>query len=268
MILLDGKSLAQNKLFQLKEKIAKFSSPINLDIVLVGNDPSSIKYVELKQKKATEIGIGGQLYRLPKNTSVDKLQEIIQALNQNPETSAFFIQLPIPNLKDSSILLNQILPNKDADGLTAVNLGLLFQQNSAAIAPATAMGILDLFDSYKISLDTKKVVVINDSPIVGLPLLALFNARHATVTLCHRHTQNLSAITQEADILISATGVKNLVTADMIKDGVVAIDVGGGDIDFANVSKKSAYITPTFGGVGPLTVASLLENTYLLTIRK
>ncbi|MFA5025144.1 MAG: bifunctional 5,10-methylenetetrahydrofolate dehydrogenase/5,10-methenyltetrahydrofolate cyclohydrolase [Candidatus Shapirobacteria bacterium] len=267
MILLDGKILAQNILLELKEKISKLSQPINLDIVLVGNDPSSIKYVEIKQKKASEIGIGGQLYHLPETTSVEEISELISALNQNPKTSSFFIQLPVPGIVDTSPLLNQILSSKDADGLTSINLGLLFQQNSTAIAPATAIGILDLLDSYEINSESKNVVVINDSPIVGLPLLALFNARHATVTLCHRHTQNLSMVTKEADILISATGVKNLVTGDMVKDGVIIVDVGGGDVDFENVSNKSAFITPTFGGVGPMTVASLLKNAYLLATR-
>ncbi len=268
MILLDGKTLSKNILSNLKEKISQFSSPINLDIILVGNDPSSIKYVELKQKKASEIGIGGHFYHLPQDTSPEEIIKVISALNLNPETSSFFVQLPIPNISDSSTILNNILPEKDADGLTSINLGLLFQQHENAIAPATAIGIIRLLDQYQVKIDGQKVVVVNDSPIVGLPLLALFNARHATVTLCHRHTKNLSEMTCQADILVSATGVKNLITANMVKDGVVAIDVGGGDIDFENVSKRSAYITPTFGGVGPMTVASLLENTYILATRK
>ncbi|MFA6007255.1 MAG: bifunctional 5,10-methylenetetrahydrofolate dehydrogenase/5,10-methenyltetrahydrofolate cyclohydrolase [Candidatus Shapirobacteria bacterium] len=268
MQLLDGKALAEKKLADLKLKIEDCGLKINLDIILVGTDSASIKYVELKQKKAAEIGIGGQLYRLPENISLEELQKLIAALNQNPQSSAFFVQLPIPNLSDTSTLLNNISPQKDADGLTAVNLGLLFQQNKSAVPPATAIGILNLLDEYQINLESKKAVIINDSPIVGLPLLALFNSRHATVAICHRYTKDLLTITRDADIIVSATGVKNLVTADMVKDGVVAIDVGGGDIDFAAVSKKSSYITPTFGGVGPMTVASLLENTYLLATRK
>lgn len=267
MILLDGKLLAPKILSELKEKISKLSFPINLDIVLVGNDPSSVKYVELKQQKASEIGIGGHFYHLSENTSPQELEKIIEALNNNHETSSFFVQLPIPNIFDSSSILNKILPGKDADGLTSINLGLLFQQHLNAVAPATAIGIIKLLDEYKINLEGKKIVIVNDSPIVGLPLLALFNARYATVTLCHMHTQNLSEVTQRADILISATGVMGLITASMVKDKVIAIDVGGGDIDFESVSKKSSYITPTFGGVGPMTVASLLVNTYLLATR-
>lgn len=268
MILLDGKTLAGKSLSELKVKISQFSTPINLDIVLVGEDPSSIKYVELKQRKAIEVGIGGQLYRLPKNTPVDEILKLIAALNQNPSTTSFFVQLPIPNIADSSDLLNNILPKKDADGLTSINLGLLFQQHPNAIAPATAIGILKLLDNYQVRIDGQKIVVVNDSPIVGLPLLALFNARHGTVTLCHRHTQNLAEVTRGADILVSATGVKNLITADMVKEGSVVIDVAGGDVDFAGVSPKCSFITPTFGGVGPMTVASLLENTYTLATRK
>ena len=267
MILLDGKTLSEKILSGLRSKIIDLKKEINLDIVLIGSDSASIKYVELKQKKASEIGIGGQLYRLPQNVPTSEIQDLIQALNQNTQTSAYFVQLPIPGVKDTSVLLNQILPIKDADGLTAVNLGLLFQQDASAIAPATAIGIIKLLENYQIKLEGKKVVVINDSSIVGLPLLALFNSYHATVTLCHQYTQNLSEITTQADIIISATGVKNLVTADMVKNDVIAVDVGGGDIDFDNVSQKASYITPTFGGVGPMTVASLLENTYLLATR-
>jgi methylenetetrahydrofolate dehydrogenase (NADP+)/methenyltetrahydrofolate cyclohydrolase len=268
MQLLDGKALAAKKLADLKSKILDSKLEINLDIILVGDDPSSLMYDQMKQKKAAEVGIGGQIYHLPKDVSFSELQKLIVTLNQNPQTSAFFVQLPIPNLSDSSTLLNNILPQKDADGLTAANLGLLFQQNKLAVAPATAIGILNLLDEYQINLESKKAVIINDSSIVGLPLLALFNSRHATVAICHRYTKDLLTITRDADIVVSATGVKNLVTADMVKDGVIAIDVAGGDIDFAAVSKKSSYITPTFGGVGPMTVASLLENTYLLAMRK
>jgi methylenetetrahydrofolate dehydrogenase (NADP+)/methenyltetrahydrofolate cyclohydrolase len=205
---------------------------------------------------------------LPENTSSQELEKVIISLNNNHETSSYFVQLPIPNIVDSSSVLNKILPGKDADGLSSINLGLLFQQHVNAVAPATAVGIVKLLDEYKIPLEGKKIVVVNDSPIVGLPLLALFNGRYATVTLCHVHTQNLSEVTSQADILVSATGVIGLITASMVKDKVVAIDVGGGDIDFENVSKKASFITPTFGGVGPMTVASLLENTYTLAIRK
>lgn len=268
MILLDGKALAEKTLSELKSKIENSQSKINLDIVLVGSDPASIKYVELKQKKASDVGIGGQLYRLPADSNPEELKKLIFALNHNPETSSFFVQLPIPNITDLSGILNNILPEKDADGLTSVNLGLLFQQHPSAIAPATAIGIIKLLDNYHIEYEGKKVVVINDSPIVGLPLLALFNARHATVTLCHRYTQKLAEITSQADILVSATGVKNLVNASMVKNDVITVDVGGGDIDFDSVSKISSYITPTFGGVGPMTVASLLENTFLLASKK
>jgi methylenetetrahydrofolate dehydrogenase (NADP+)/methenyltetrahydrofolate cyclohydrolase len=266
MILLDGKTLAEKKLIDLKLKIEKFQpkadSPlakeINLDIILVGEDPSSIKYVELKQKKAAEIGIGGQLYHLPENISLDELQKLIAALNQNPHTSAFFVQLPIPNLSDPSTVLNNILLQKDADGLNP----------NSGIYPAVVKGIVTLIENYQISFNQKNIVIINDSVLIGHPLQKFFSKYTSNITLLNHLSGDLKPHTQNADILISATGVKNLITADMVKDGVIAIDVAGGDIDFAAVSKKSSYITPTFGGVGPMTVASLLENTYTLATRK
>jgi len=258
MILLDGKALAEKKINALKLKIEDCKLKINLDIILVGNDPSSIKYVELKQKKAAEVGIGGQLFRFPTNTSVDDLQILFNSLNQNSNTTGFFIQLPIPGLSNPSTLLKQILSKKDADGLNP----------DSGINPAVVNGIISLLKNYQISFDQKNVVIINDSDLIGQPLKKIFSQFTSNIVLLNRQNLDLTSYTLKADILISATGVKNLVTADMVKDGVVAIDVGGGDIDFANVSRKSAYITPTFGGVGPLTVASLLENTYTLATRK
>jgi methylenetetrahydrofolate dehydrogenase (NADP+)/methenyltetrahydrofolate cyclohydrolase len=256
MILLDGKTLAAQITSDLKQKITQSGLNINLDIVLVGDDPSSLKYIDLKQKKATEISIGGKLYHLPA-TAVSDLPKLITALNKNPQTSSYFIQLPIPGLEDPSSLLGQILPQKDADGLNP----------SSGVAPAVVRGIITLLKNYQIPLNQKNIVIINDSDLIGQPLKKYFNQFTSNISLLNRSSGPLSLLTQNADILISAAGVKNLVTADMVKDGVIAVDVGGGDIDFENVSKKSAYITPTFGGVGPMTVASLMENTYDLATR-
>lgn len=258
MIILDGKTLSEKILSDLKLKIKNHQSEVNLDIILVGEDPSSIKYVELKQKKALEVGIGGQLYRLPANTSIDELQDLFGSLNQNPNTTGFFIQLPIPGLSDPSALLKQILPQKDADGL---NL-------DSGIFPAVVKGIVSLLENYQISLDQKNIVIVNDSDLIGKPLKKYFSQFTSNIFLLNRESGPLFTYTQNADILISATGTKNIITVDMVKEGVVVIDVANGDVDFTNVSKKSSYITPTFGGVGPMTVASLLENTYLLAIRK
>ena len=256
MILLDGKTLATQITSELKQKIIQSGLKINLDIVLVGDDPSSLKYIDLKQKKAAEVGIGGQLYHLPA-TAVSDLPKLVTALNEKRETSSFFIQLPIPGLDDPSLILRQILPQKDADGLNP----------NSGVYPAVVKGIVRLLENYQINFDQKNIVIINDSDLIGQPLKKYFSQYTSNITLLNRQSLDLTPHTLQADILISATGVKNLLTADMVKSGVVAIDVGGGDIDFENVSIKSSYITPTFGGVGPMTVASLLENTYLLTTR-
>jgi methylenetetrahydrofolate dehydrogenase (NADP+)/methenyltetrahydrofolate cyclohydrolase len=258
MILLDGKILSEKILSDLKSKVNNFQQEINLDIILVGNDSSSIKYVELKQKKASEVGIGGQLLRLPEDTTFDELQTLFNSLNQNSKTTAFFIQLPIPNLSDPSILLKQILFQKDADGLNP----------DSGIYPAVVRGIITLLENYQISFDQKNIVIVNDSDLIGRPLKKYFSQFTSNISLLNRESGPINSYTQDADILISATGTKNIITADIVKEGVVVVDVANGDVDFENVSKKSSYITPTYGGVGPMTVASLLENTYLLAIKK
>lgn len=257
MILLDGKTLSQQILSDLQLTIENLKLEINLDIILVGDDPSSLKYISLKQAKAQIVGIGGRLHHLQPDTQEKDLLTLINSLNQDPSVTGFFIQLPIPGFDNPSLFLSQILPQKDADGLNP----------NSGIAPAVVRGIITLLKNYQISLDQKNIVIINDSDLIGQPLKKIFNQFTANVTLLNRNSGPLSAYIQKADILISATGVKNLVTADMVKNGVTAIDVGGGDIDFDSVSKKSAYITPTFGGVGPMTVASLLQNTYDLAVR-
>lgn len=257
MILLDGKSLSEKILSDLKLKIEDCKLKINLDIVLVGDNPSSIKYIGLKQKRATEIGIGGQLYHFYDTISQNKILELFNKLNQETQTTGYFIQLPIPNIPDYSLFLNKINTHKDADGLNP----------NSGVTPAVVRGIISLLKHYQITFDQKNIVIVNDSVLIGQPLKKYFSDFTSQIILLNDQTKNLSPYTLKADILISATGTKNIITADMVKEGVVAVDVGGGDIDFENVSKKSAYITPTFGGVGPMTVASLLENTYDLATK-
>jgi len=258
MILLDGKTLAAQITSELNQKIVESGLKINLDIILVGNDPSSLKYIELKQKKAAEIGIGGQLFTLEKESTATDLTNIINSLNQSQGTTGFFIQLPIPNLSEPSILLSQILPKKDADGLNP----------NSGIMPAVVRGIITLLKNYQISFEQKNIVIVNDSELIGQPLKKYFSKYSDSITLLNRDSGPLSSFTQNADILISAAGVKNLITADMVKEGAVVVDVANGDVDFDHVSKKSAYITPTFGGVGPMTVASLMSNVFDLAVRK
>jgi methylenetetrahydrofolate dehydrogenase (NADP+)/methenyltetrahydrofolate cyclohydrolase len=178
------------------------------------------------------------------------------------------VQLPLPEHINTHQVLAAIDPKKDGDGLTPYNLGLMFHDDPSAVVTATALGIIKLFETYQIDISGKNAVIINNTSLVGLPLAALFNNRHATATICHKYTQNIEQATLSADIIVSATGVKNLITANMVKSGAVVVDVGGGDVDFENVKVKCSYITPTFGGVGPMTVACLLRNTYELYSRQ
>ncbi len=271
MILLDGKNTSMAILKSLQEKIAKNKLHPRLDLIVVGNHPASLKYVELKQKKATEIGIVGDLHLLPSETTTDQLITKINELNNNPEVSAFMVQLPLPKTINTPTVLSAISPQKDADGLNPINLGKVFANDSTAIASATALGIMQLLREYKVSLSGKNAVIINNSPTIGLPLAALLNNDHATVTICHEFTDNFVPFLLSADIIISAVGKPKLITGGMIKKNAIVIDVGlspdpitgklVGDVDFESVSSKCSFITPVPGGVGPMTVASLLSNT-------
>ena len=258
MILLDGKTLAQKVLSDLSSEIRNLKLEIRLDIILVGRDESSLKYVSLKQQRAIEVGIGGKLWQLSSDTSESEIINLINKLNSDSSITGFFIQLPLPSQINKNLILNSINPNKDADGLV---------ENSST-TPAVVRGIIQLLDKYKLTFIGKNVVIANDSQLIGQPLKKHFENRHSSVILCNKFTQNLGNITKTANLLISATGVKNIVTADMVKENAVVIDISSGDVDFENVSPKCSYITPTFGGVGPMTVASLLQNTVDLLINK
>lgn len=271
MTLLDGKTVSQKILNDLQSTIYQ----PRLDIILVGQDPASLKYVAMKQKKAESVGISGQLIRLSESTTTSDLLSQIEKLNQDSQVTAFMVQLPLPKSIDTQKVLLAIDPAKDADGLNPINLGKLFTKDTTAIASATPTGIMRLLENYKIDLVGKNAVIIGRSSIVGLPLFALLNNANATVTLCHSHTANLSEICQKADILISAVGKPKFVTADMVKDGAIVVDVGTnydqngllcGDVDFEAVAPKCSYITPVPGGIGPMTIACLLENTLKLSI--
>lgn len=231
MILLDGRKLASQLI----------TPPINrsLQVILVGSDPASIKYVSLKQKKCEEVGVKFSLHHLIDDST---LENLINQLNSDPSIDGFFIQLPIPNKS----LLSLINPKKDVDGLNP----------NSKFTPAVVVGIIKLLEFYKLDFTNKKVVILNDSDLIGKPLKKYF----PDAILFNDQTKNLTAITSQADLLISATGVKNLVTAEMVKEGAVVVDVANGDVDFASVSPKCSYITPTYGGVGPMTIASLLYN--------
>ena len=252
MILLDGKSLSQQILSELKLKIKDRRSEINLHVVLVGDDPASVKYVSLKEKRCQEVGIDFTLHHLSENTTESDLIQLINQLNNNPSVTGYIVQLPLPDRLSKDRILPLINPDKDVDGLNT----------NSKILPAVVTGIITLLKNYKIDFNNKNIVILNDSDLIGQPLKKEFEREEGRVTLVNKFTQDIPDITKNADILISATGVKNVITSDMVKDQAVVVDVANGDVDFANVSPKCSFITPTFGGIGPMTIASLLQNTY------
>lgn len=245
MIIFDGKSLSEKILFPLK-----FLPNTSLDVILVGNDPSSLKYVELKQKKCLELGVKFTFHHLEEKISESELISLVKKLNTSSEVTGFFIQLPLPSNFNQVKILSHISPQKDVDGLNP----------ASGIVPAVDTGIVKLLDEYHLSCVGKKIVIVNDSSLIGLPLKSIFENRRATVILCNKLTENLLDITSTADILISATGVKNLITPSHVKEGAIVLDVASGDVDFEAVKEKCSYITPTFGCIGPLTIACLLSN--------
>ena len=271
MIILDGKILSQKILNNLSLEIGNLGiNKPTLDIIIVGSDPASQKYVSLKQQKAQSIGISGNVHQLDQNSTTEEVLSLVEKLNNDQNVSAFMIQLPLPSQINTQKVLSKIDPQKDADGLSPFNLGLLFQKESTGIASATAWGIIKLLEEYQIDLNGKNAVIIGRSPEVSVPLFALLLGKNATVTICHSHTQNLKEICQKADILISSIGKAKFLNKDFVKEGAVIIDVGfsfysngkvSGDFDFDEVSQVAEFITPVPGGVGPMTISSLLFNT-------
>lgn len=272
MKILDGKKVSEKIFSQLKEDVGKLSKTPRLEIFLVGNDFGSKKYVEMKKKRGEEIGVIVNVNSFNTEADSEEIIEKISEFNMDPDVTGIMVQLPLPHGLSEKEILEAIDPAKDVDGLTATNLGLLFQRNPYAIASATPLGIMLLLDEYDINLEGKNVVIINDTKVVGLPLSAMMLTRRATVTVCHDRTEDLEDITSKADILVSAVGKAKFVTDDMVKEGAVVIDVGismgedgkiAGDVDFEEVKEKASYIAPVPGGVGPMTVASLFRNLIL-----
>lgn len=273
MTILDGKQLSQKILINLNQEISDIKNcQPRLDIILVGNDPASFKYVENKNKKAKEVGIIGEIHHFAEFSKTQDIIKKIQELNSDPSVNGIMVQLPLPPQIDKARVLNSISFQKDVDGLTATNLGLLFQNHPHAYVPATPMGIIKLLKEYNYDFIGKNAVIVGRSPIVGIPLTALFLKENATVTVCHSRTQNLQEITKNADILITAISKSKYFTSEFVKGGVAIIDVSTnidqisgkltGDIDFDSVSSLASIITPVPGGVGPMTIACLLENTF------
>ena len=271
MTILDGKSVSQKLLDSLQQEIVQKNLHPKLDIILVGDDPASQKYVELKQKKAESIGIGGQIHKLSPTATTSEVIALINQLNNDPSITGLMVQLPLPSQINTDQVLLSIKPSKDADGLNPINLALLFQKNPLAIPSATSLGIIKLLEEYQIDLSGKNAVIIGRSPDVSLPLFAQLMARNATITICHSYTQDMAKITSQADILVSAIGKPKFLSAEYVKKDAIIIDVGyatdattgksTGDFDFEAIKNIASYITPVPGGVGPMTVASLLYNT-------
>lgn len=266
-MILDGKMVSKEIINDLKEKIERLNIKIGFAIIWVGNDTASSIYVNNKIKKCESIGIHTELYHLEDNTTEEELLNLIEELNNREDINGILLQSPIPKHIDINKCFNKISPKKDIDGFSKESCGNLFLGTKTFVS-CTPKGIIRLLDYYNIPLSGKNVVIINRSNIVGKPLFHLLIERDATVTMCHSKTINLNVHTKNADIVISAVGKPKFITEDMIKDGAIVIDVGisrvdgkvVGDVDYENVSKKCSYITPVPGGVGPMTIAMVLEN--------
>jgi methylenetetrahydrofolate dehydrogenase (NADP+)/methenyltetrahydrofolate cyclohydrolase len=285
MIILDGKKVSndiKNEITAQVEKMkARGEKVPHLAAVIVGNDGASLTYVNSKVKACERVGFKSTMIRMSSTTSEIELLEKIQELNQNDDIDGFIIQLPLPKQIDTQKVLMTVNPDKDVDGFHPTNFGKMALDMSTFI-PATPFGILELLERYGVETDGKHTVIIGRSHIVGRPMSILMGRKgfpgNSTVTLTHSHTKNITQITSQADIIISALGVPGFLKAEMVKDDAVIIDVGitrvpdektekgyyiTGDVDFENVSKKASYITPVPGGVGPMTIAMLLKNTLL-----
>ena len=274
MKILDGKRTAQKILDEISSKVERIALDEKrvprLDLILVGDDFASVKYVQIKEQKARELGIECQTHHLEQDSTTEEVVNLVKTLNAFGDVDGFMVQLPLPDHIDTNAVLESIEPRKDVDGLTSVNLGRLFQNDPKAIPPATPLGIMKLLDEYTIDVFGKKVVILGASNIVGVPLGAILLRRDATVTICNSRTVNIQKVAKTGDILISATGVPLLVKSEFLKEGVVVIDVGSnkhpetgklvGDVDWENIQGIPSYITPVPGGVGPMTVASLMLN--------
>ena len=270
MKLLDGKEVKLKILEDLKQKLLNLNEKLGLVVIQIGNDPASDVYVRQKKKMAEDLGYNFNHINLDENVNEDEILAIIDKLNNDDMVDGILVQMPIPSTLNVKRIQNAILPYKDVDGLTDINIGKLVHNEDSLVA-CTPMGIIDLLDYYNIDIEGKNVVIIGRSDLVGKPLASLMINRNATVTLCHSKTINLDFYTKNADILVVAIGKPNFIKRDSVKDGAVIIDVGinrmangmlCGDVDFDSVAPIVSYITPVPGGVGPMTVAHLAKNIY------
>ncbi|NOR29295.1 MAG: bifunctional 5,10-methylene-tetrahydrofolate dehydrogenase/5,10-methylene-tetrahydrofolate cyclohydrolase [Lutibacter sp.] len=290
MVLLDGKKTSADLKVEIAESVkqlkAQGKKTPHLAAILVGTDGASMTYVNAKVKACELVGFNSTLIDLPEETSEEKLLQEIDKLNDNNDIDGFIVQLPLPKHIDEQKVLNAVNPNKDVDGFHPTNVGRM-ALDMPCFLPATPFGILELLERYNVETSGKHVVVIGRSHIVGRPMSILMSqkrkAGNSTVTVAHSRTKNMKELTLQADIIVAALGIPEFLTGDMVKDGVTIIDVGitrvddaskkrgyrlAGDVHFESVSKKSSFITPVPGGVGPMTIAMLMKNTLLACERK
>lgn len=283
MQLLDGRYLAKKIKLEIKQQVKEFLEQgrrePSLAVIILGDNPASVTYVRNKMRSCEEVGFRSVDIHLPQDTTQDKVLEIIEELNNDQRIDGFIVQLPLPEHLDEQIIIEHIKPEKDVDGFHPENMGRTLL-GLPAFNPATPKGIVEMLKRYDIKLEGKHVVIVGRSNIVGKPLAAMLVQRsiNATITVCHSHTKDLASITRQGDILVAAVGKPFFITADMVKEGAVVVDVGinsiedktrksgyrlVGDVDFEQVRKKASWISPVPGGVGQMTVAALLQNTLL-----
>ncbi len=272
-IILDGKQTAKKITDELKLKVQNLDKKPSLAVIMAGNNPASEVYVKNKEKKALEIGFNSIIKKTDENITKEELLKIIKELNEDDNINAILLQLPLPKHLNEKDFLDKIDPKKDVDGFCSYNLGKLLKNDSPYAIPCTPKGIIRLLDEYNIDIESKIALVIGRSNIVGKPVSILLLNRNSTVIMTHTKTKNLENLTKTADILICAAGKKEMIKKEMIKENAVIIDVGitrdndgklKGDVDFNDVKEKASYITPVPGGIGPMTIAMLMENTYEL----
>ena len=269
-VIMDGKALAEKVKAQIREKASKLRRQPGLAVILVGDNPASQVYVRNKERDCAQCGIMCYDYHLPQDASQEDVLDLVEKMNNYGAVDGILVQLPLPEQIDERVVLEAIAPDKDVDAFHPENVGRIMQ-GQAYYKPCTPAGVMEILHEYGIDPGGKHCVVVGRSNIVGKPMAMLLLHENATVTICHSRTPDLQAQCLQADILVSAVGKTGLITADMVKPGAVVIDVAMnrneagklcGDVDFAAVSQVASYITPVPGGVGPMTRAMLMENTY------
>lgn len=281
MAIIDGKLVSSVLREELKKNIAraneKYGKVFKLTVIIAGNDPASEIYVRNKEKACLSVGIVSDTIKLPENVTNEELQKIVSAAANDETVDGILVQLPLPKGLDETAALALIPPEKDVDGFSEVNIGRLTQFKKGSSRACTPAGMMKLLDYYGVELEGIHAVVVGRSNIVGKPMALMLLERNCTVTICHSKTKDLQKYTKEADILVCAAGRKHLITADMVKEGAVVLDAGinrgedkkiYGDVDFDAVCDKVDLITPVPGGVGPMTITTLLLNTYEAGLRK